>query len=218
MLMQQRRHRNRVGDDPGDVRRGRERADQGAAVGMADQLAFEVVEADVSIGVLIDDHHIGDRLAPWQLVRVMFERADEHHGPIVGRDRFDQVVPVVERRRNPQAEHPEQLGDRVRRSTAAEHHGVFVAGGPDAPFDDGAGLLAHAGGLQSGPRRLGVGVGVERQHDTADVVLDEAERPPRRRVVGVDDGSRAVGPVDHVVASDHRIAHRSDQIVGGGVG
>jgi hypothetical protein len=42
---------------------------------------------DVAVGVLVDDHHVGDRLAPRQLVRVVLVRADEHHRPLVGRDR-----------------------------------------------------------------------------------------------------------------------------------
>jgi hypothetical protein len=34
------------------------------------------------------------------------------------------------------------------------------------------------GRLQAGARRLGVGVGVQRQHDVADVVLDEVSDRP----------------------------------------
>ena len=41
-------------------------------------------------------------------------------------------------------------------------------------------VLAQPGGLQPGAARLGVGVGVARQHLVADEVLQEPERPPAR--------------------------------------
>ena len=53
-------------------------------VGVTDQLALEMFEIDVSVGVLVDDHHVGDRLAPRQLVGVVLVRSDEHHRAILG--------------------------------------------------------------------------------------------------------------------------------------
>ena len=142
VAVQQRGHRDGVGDDAGHVRRSRERTDQRRAVGVSDQLALEMVEAHVTVGVLVDDHDVGDRLAPGELVRVVLVGPDEHHGALVGGDGVSEVVAVVERRRELEAEHPDQLGDGVGGAAAAEHHGVFVVGGADAAADDPPGLLA----------------------------------------------------------------------------
>ena len=48
----------------------------------------------------------------------------------------------------------------------------------DGLVDDPPRVLAQAGGLQPGARRLGVGVRVAGQHLVADEVLDEAEGAP----------------------------------------
>ncbi len=185
---------------------------------MANQLAFEVLEAHVTVGVFVDDDDIGDRLAPRQFVGMVFVRPDEHDRPIRRRDRLGEVIPVVECRRDLQAEHAEQLGDGVGCAAAAEHHRVLVVCRANAAGDDVPRLLPQARGLQPGAGRFGVGVRVQRQYDGADVVLDEAERAPRCGVVGVDDRPRPVRPVDHVVAADHRLADVGDQLVDVGSG
>ncbi len=128
--------------------------------------ASSCVEIDVAVGVLVDRDHVGDRLAPRQLVRVVLVGADEDDGPLVGRDLVAEMEAVVEVRRDPQAEDADQLGDRAGRAAAAEEHGVLV-GRPDARGDDLAGVLAEPGGLEARAGRLGVGVGVERQDDLA---------------------------------------------------
>ncbi len=139
--------------------------------------------------------------------------ADEHDGALVGGDRVGQVVAVVECGRDLEAEHTEQLCDGMGGAASAEHDRVLVVRRADTAADDAACLLAQPSCLQSGAGRFGVGVRVQREHDGADVVLDETERPPRRRVVGVDDRSRSVRAVDHVVSPDHRRADVLDQVV-----
>ena len=46
--------------------------------------SLELAEVDVAVGVLADHHHLGDRLAPGQLVGVVLERPGEHHRPLPG--------------------------------------------------------------------------------------------------------------------------------------
>jgi hypothetical protein len=50
------------------------------------QLAAQVGQVDVAVGVLADDHDVGDGLAPRQLVGVVFVRADEDDRPFPGGD------------------------------------------------------------------------------------------------------------------------------------
>ena len=188
------------------------------SIGMADQFAFEMVEADVPIGVLVDDHDVGDRFTPRQLVRVVLVRPDEDDGTLVGRDRISEVVAIVERRRDLQAEHAEQLRDGVGGAAAAEDHSVFVVRRADAASDDLPRFFSQPRGLQAGAGRFGVGVRVQREHHRADVVLDEAERPTGRGVVRVDDRPRTVRAVDDVITADHGLADVRNQFVGIGGG
>ena len=79
---------------------------------------------------------------------------------------------------------------------------VVVLGAADRVADDPPGVLAEAGRLEPGPRRLGVGVAVERQDRLADEVLDERERATRRGVVGVGDPAQPERPDDRLVVAD----------------
>ena len=74
-----------------------------------------------------------------------------------------------------------------------------------------AGVLAQPRRLQAGARRLGVGVGVAGEDLVADEVLDEAQRPPRRGVVGIGDPMRAVRPVHHLIVADDGFADPAQQ-------
>ena len=84
---------------------------------------------------------------------------------------------------------------------AAEHHDRLVVAA-DGVADDPPRVLAQPGGLQAGAARLGVGVGVGRQHLVADEVLDEAQAAARRGVVGVRHPARAVGALHDLVVTD----------------
>jgi hypothetical protein len=57
--MEQDRHLVNVGDDPRDVRGGREAADLDPAVGVARELAGELVEIDSPVAVLADGDDLG---------------------------------------------------------------------------------------------------------------------------------------------------------------
>ncbi len=73
--------------------------------------SLELAEVDVAVGVLADHHHLGDRLAPRQLVGVVLVRPDEHHRPLAGRDRSDEPVAVVQVGRDAQVEDADELVD-----------------------------------------------------------------------------------------------------------
>ena len=81
MGVQQRGDRVGVGHDAGDVGGGREAADQQRPLCVAVSSRLQVGEVDMAVGVLADHHHLGDRLAPRQLVGVVLVRADEHDRP-----------------------------------------------------------------------------------------------------------------------------------------
>ena len=95
----------RVADDAGDVARGAEAADPEGPLRVPLQLGGQVRLVDVPVRVLVDDHDVGDRFTPRQLVAVVLERADEHDRPLVGGDLCAQAVRLVELGREAQPEH-----------------------------------------------------------------------------------------------------------------
>ena len=132
VVVEQRADRPPVGDDPGDVGGGREAADLERPAGVTDQLLLQVAQVDVPVGVLVDDDHVGDRLAPGQLVGVVLVGPDEDDRPLRGRDPLREPVAVVEVGRDAQVEHVDQPVDRAGRAGAAEDHGVLL-GRADRP-------------------------------------------------------------------------------------
>ena len=71
-------------------------------------------------------------------------------------------------------EHADHEVDRTGGAVAGKDHRMFV-GGSDAASNDAAGVLTEPCGLQSGARRLRVGVGIEREDLIPDEVLDELQ-------------------------------------------
>ena len=112
--VQQRSDRAGVGEDAGDVGGGGEAPDQQRPVRVPDQLALQIVQVDVAVGILADDHDVGDRLAPRQLVGVMLVGADEHDRPIIPGDLRGELVPLVQAGRYPQLQDADQLVHRRR--------------------------------------------------------------------------------------------------------
>jgi len=174
------------------------------------QRLLEGVEVDVAVRILGDRDHVGDGFPPRQLVRVVLVGADEHHRPLVRRDLAAQVVVLVELRRQAQSESMHELVDRPRGPGTGEEHHVLVAG-PEDLTDDPAGILAEAGALAPGPGGLRVRVGVQREDDLAQVVLDEPQGSPGGGVVGVDHAPRPERGVDGLGVADDRSAYRRDQ-------
>ena len=121
-----------------------------------------------------------------------------------------QPEPVLERGRDAQPEHADQLGDRAGAARPGEDHDGLVVPA-DRLVDDPAGILTQPGGLQSGAAGLGVRVGVARQHLVADEVLDEGQCPSRGGVVGVRHPPVAVRRAHHVVLADHGIPDQAHQ-------
>ena len=145
---------------------------------------------------------------------MVLEGADEHHRPLVGRDRPRQAVPGVEVVRDRQVEHADEPVDRAGCAGAGEHDDVVLAA-VHRTVDDPAGVLAQRRRLEPGGRGLGVGVRVQRQHLVPDEVLDERERAARGGRVGVDAAPRAERSVQERVLADHRAPDRLDEVAPG---
>ncbi len=210
MLVQQGADRGAVGDDAGDVRRGREGADLEGAGGILLQSFSQDRQRDVPVEVLGDDDDVGDRLAPRQLVGVVLVGADEDDRPGLRRDVPAEVMGVLEGAGDAQAEDPDELVDGTRAPRAGEDDdGVLVAA--DGVADDRPGILAQPGGLQAGAGGLGVRVGVAGQDLVADEVLDERQRPAGGGVVGVGHPARAVRPREHLVVADDALPDGAQQ-------
>jgi hypothetical protein len=137
--VQQRGDRERVGDDPRDVRGGREAADLEPSIGEALELLAELLEVEPAVGILAYDDQVGDRLPPRQLVRVVLIRPHEHDRPIGVRDRRGGPA---------DPEHLGQLVDCAGCSRAAEEDDVAAAA--DRGVNDPAGVFSEAHGLQAG--------------------------------------------------------------------
>jgi hypothetical protein len=208
--MQQRRNRPGVGEDAGHVGGRREAADQQRPAGEPGELPFQVGQVDVAVGVLPDDHHLGDGFPPGQLVGMVLIRADERHRPLACRDMPGELVGVVQAGGDAQLEDSDELVHRGGRPGAAEDDQVIFCAA-DRVMDDLPGLLTQPGRLQARARALGVGVGVAGQDLGSDEVLDERQRPARGGVVGVDDPPGPVRPVHHLAVADDRRPDPLDQ-------
>ena len=205
VLVQQLRNPVGVRDDAGHVAGGAERGNAQRAIAVFVQPCLEVCQIDMAVSVLVDGDDVGDRLAPRELIAVVLERADEHHGTIAGRDGVVESVAPVEVGGDAQVEDADQLVDGACRAGAGEDDaGVVVT--VDGIADDPSRVLAQAGGLQSGTAGLRVGVGVARQDLVADEVLDEGQGATARCVVGVGDPPFAEGPLHDLVVADDAVA------------
>src|SRR5690606_24111559 len=78
--------------------------------------------------------------------------------------------------------------------------------------DDVSSLLAEPGGLEAGPRRLRVGVGVHRENGAADEILYQVERTARGGVIGVHDPAHPEWRGHRGVGADERRSDLLDQI------
>ena len=95
-----------------------------------DQLGLEAGEVDPPVGVLRDRDHVGDRLAPRQLVAVVLVGADEDDRALGGRDPRREVVALVELGREAQRQDVDEPVDGGGRARADEDDDVLV-GRPD---------------------------------------------------------------------------------------
>ena len=154
------RDRVDVRDDPGDVRRGGEAADLQRAIARAGAARPRGGDVDAAVGVLADRDDVGARLAPRQLIGVVFVGPDEDDG--AGGGRRGQaartslsIAPVVPEPQKTTTSSSLPLTDRwMMRRASSRSAVVWPPGG----------------------RRLRVRVGVQRQDAVADEVLDERQR------------------------------------------
>ena len=127
VAMEQDRDRAGVGQDPGHVRRRGERPDpEPARPSVSRRARFELGQIDPAVGVLADRDHVGDRLAPGQLVAVVLVGPDQDDRSLVGRDVGAQAVALVEAGRDAQLEDADEQVDRAGHPGAGEDHGVVV--------------------------------------------------------------------------------------------
>ena len=141
-----------VGQDPGDVRCGGERADLERAVRVALQLRGEMAGVDLPVVVLVDHHDVRQGLAPRQLVRVVLVRANEDDRPFGRGNPCAESVAIVEVGREADLQHVHEPVDRARGARAHEDHRVLV-GGADRSPDQLARLRPEAAGLEAGSPR-----------------------------------------------------------------
>ena len=127
MAVEQDADRARVGQDARDVGRGGEasRSCSGRSAWRSSS-ASRCAEVDLAVRILVDGHHVRDRLAPRQLVGVVLVGPDEHDRPLGERDVPAQVVAVVQVGRETQVEHRDQLVHGGRGARAAEDDRVLV--------------------------------------------------------------------------------------------
>ena len=111
-----------VGEDARDIAGGAEGSDDERALAMLAQGCLEGVKVDVSVAVLGDGDEVGNGLPPRQLIAVVLEGADEHHGSLRGGDRCTESVASVEVGRDAQVEDADESINRAGASAAGEDH------------------------------------------------------------------------------------------------
>ena len=169
MGVQQRRDAVGVADDPGHVAGCGERADLQRTRMVANELFLQDRGVNVAVHVLGNDDDISDRLPPGQVVGVMLERPDEDHRAFTGGDGVAEMVTVFQCGRDTQPEDADQFVDRTGAARSCEDHDGFGVAA-DSVEDDGTGVFAQPGRLQTGSAGLSVCVGVAGQYLVADKV------------------------------------------------
>ncbi len=191
-----------VGLDPGHVRGSREAADLERPVSELGEPLLEHFPVDAAIEGFIDHHDVGDRFAPRQLVGVVLVGADEDHRPLRRRNPLRKAPCAVEIGGDAQIEDLDQAVNGPRRARPRKEHDILRRRAHGVA-DDPPRVLPESRRLPTCAGRHGVGVAVERQHFTADEVLDERQRSPRCRVVRVGHAARAERAVEGAILADH---------------
>ena len=162
-----------VADDPGDIRCRREASDLQFAAGVPGEFSFERREVDPPVGILGDRHHVGDGLAPRQLVGMVLVRPDEHDRALGRGDPGQEVVAIIEVRRQAEVQYVDQLVDRPGGPRTAEDDRVVVRVAAKRVTNDRPRVLTEPRRLESCATRFGMRVGIQRQDGRPDVVLDK---------------------------------------------
>ncbi len=174
-----------VDGDAGDVAARREGAEHGA-VGVArrGERAAERGDVDEAVAVDADLDDLGEALAPRQQVGVVLVRPHEHHPPLLPPEPRGEARAQRRRRRRGHPDHLLQPPDRRRRPGAAEQQRVAGAAA-HAPLHVPRRPVHQPRHLPPDMAVLRVRVPVEGEDLVEKVVLDVAEAPAGRRVVGV---------------------------------
>ena len=158
-----------------------------------------------------NDHHIGNALAPGQLVGVVLIGANKNHRSLLRQNKAVQVRIIREAFGQAQVQHVNQLVHRRRSARSAEDH--FIFGGTVHCLPDNlAGLLTKQGSLGASKGGFGVGVSVVGQHVVANEVFDKRQRAPRGGVIRIDQRPNAKGRIDGGVITNNGIADLLDKI------
>jgi hypothetical protein len=185
------------GADAGDVRTGREGADLERSIPIPPEAIVEGADVDEAVAVRRQDHHLGDRLDPGNLVRVVLHVRDEHDGPV--RVRHVQVARQL--LRHAQAENADQLVDDPRGARFRCDDDI-VRAGVNVPSDH---LVRHVVGLgHQRPRgaRLRMRVRDKRPDLLEQALLDGPVEPPARGPVGIDERPPPVRGRDRRLRAD----------------
>jgi hypothetical protein len=186
VLVQDARDLSRVDDDAGDVAARREGAEHGAVgVLRRGERAAERGDVDEPVADEADLDDVGEAAPPRQQVGVVLVGPDEHHPPLVPPEpRGEARAQRRRRRRRGHAHHLLQPFDRRRRPGAAEQQRVAGAAA-HAPLHVPRRPVHQPRHLPPDMAVLRVRVPVEGEDLVEEVVLDVAEAPAGRRVVGV---------------------------------
>ena len=162
---------------------------------------LQVFQIDPPVAIFGDGHHIGEALAPRDLVGVVLVRSDEDHRTLVLGDPVGQIEPCIEIPPAADVEDLDELVDGAGGACAAEDHHIVVTAAHRF-VDDPPRILAKTGRLETRGRGLGVGVGIKRHDLVPDEVLDEVEGTARRRVIGIGHPAGAERADDGPVIAD----------------
>ena len=165
-----------VGDNSGHIRGSGKRSDLQRTVGKPSQFGVQMIQINMTIGVLGDHHNIGDGFAPRKLVGVMLKRPDKYHRPLPRRNQVKEVVAIIQVRRYSQVQNTNEFVYRSGRAGASEDHACLVVA-VNSVVNDRPSVFAKASGLQAGAGGLGVGIGVPRKHLFNDEAFEKRQRP-----------------------------------------
>jgi hypothetical protein len=198
-------HGDGIADDARDVGRGTERSDAQRAIRIPAQFGLEMPEVDAAVVIFVDGDDVGDGLPPGQLIAVMLVWPDEYDRALLGGDVGREAVVRVEIGREPEIQDLDEFIDRPRRPGAGEDDAVVLGVAADGAQNQPPGVLAEARRLPPRARGLGMRIRIERHHLGPDEVLEERERTPAGRVIGIGDPPRPERTVDHPVVADDGI-------------
>ena len=190
-----------VVQDAGDVRGRAECPDLPGTVGVCGELPVQILGADPPVRVEIDVDRVSDRLPPGDVVRVVLHQRPEDDRAVRFGNLPEEVMPLLELVRNPEAEDEDQPVDGSRGAGADRDQNVF-ARRPDIGADPGERLLVALRHVTAAGAAFGVCVGHEREDPLGQLLLDVAVKSSGGDVVEIAELLRTEGPWDRRVGAE----------------